>query len=88
MNQIFKAILTFGLIICSTTAAHWTLVQLYNQWCAPFTPLGLINTFFTLGSPLCQFVNHIQYELAKHYIIVWAGGAVAIVVYISTFTKK
>lgn len=84
MNKIVKAILTFCLIICATTTTHWILVQLYNNWCAPFTPWGLVGTLFTLGSPFCQFINHVQYELAKHYIVVWAGAAVAIVVYLSS----
>jgi hypothetical protein len=83
MNPISKAIITFCLIICATTTMHWLLVQSYSHWCAPFTPWGLVGTLFTLGSPLCQFINHVQYELAKHYIVVWASAAVAIVVYIS-----
>ena len=84
MNDISKAVLTFTLIICATTTIHWTLVQLYNLWCAPFTPSGFISTLFTLGSPFCQFINYVQYELAKHYIGVWAGAAVAIIAYVST----
>jgi hypothetical protein len=83
MNEIIKATLTFALIICATTTIHWSLIQLYNQWCAPFTPLGFISTMFTLGSPFCQFINYVQYELAKHYIGVWAGAAVAIIAYVS-----
>ena len=84
MNDISKAILTFVFIICATTTIHWTLIQLYNQWCAPFTALGFISTMVTLGSPFCQFINYVQYELAKHYIGVWAGAAVAIISYVST----
>ena len=89
MNDISKAVLTFVLIICATTTMHWTLIQLYNQWCAPFTALGFISTMVTLGSPFCQFINYVQYELAKHYIGVWAGAAVAIIAYVSAnFIKK
>ena len=89
MNDISKAVLTFVLIICATTTIHWTLIQLYNLWCAPFTASGFISTMFTLGSPFCQFINYVQYELAKHYIGVWAGAAVAIIAYISAnFIKK
>jgi len=84
MNDINKAVLTFILIICATTTIHWTLVQIYNLWCAPFTPTGFINTLFTLGSPFCQFINYVQFELAKHYIGVWTGAAVAIIAYVST----
>ena len=36
-----------------------------------------------------QFINYVQYELAKHYIGVWAGAAVAIIAYVSAnFIKK
>jgi hypothetical protein len=84
MNNIIKAVLTFTLIICATTTTHWTLIQLYNQWCAPFTALGFISTMVSLGSPFCQFINYVQYELAKHYIGVWTGAAVAIIAYVSS----
>ena len=84
MNDIIKAILTFILIILSTTTVHWTFVQLYNSWCAPNTLFGFMHTIFTLGSPLCQFINYVQFELAKHYIGLWAGAAIAIITYITT----
>ncbi len=89
MHQILRAILLFLLIVSITTVVHWGLVQLYNLWCAPLSVVGLITTLFTLGSPFCQFINYIQFELAKHYVGLWAGAAVAIIAYVTTsFMKK
>jgi len=88
MHDITKAVLTFILIIGATTTIHWTLVQLYNLWCAPFSVHGFIGTMLTLGSPFCQFINYVQFELAKHYVGLWAGAAVAIIAYVTANFSK
>ena len=49
---------------------------------------GLVTTFLALGSPLCHFINTIQYEIAKHYIALWAGGAVTLVAWMATRLGK
>ena len=68
MNEISKVIITFLIIVLLTSTIHWALHVLYSMWCAPHTLTGLLNSFFTLGSPLCQFINYLQFELAKNYI--------------------
>jgi len=54
------------------------------MWCAPQTLTGLLNSFFTLGSPLCQFINYLQFELAKNYITIWTTAGVAVMGYITS----
>jgi hypothetical protein len=83
MNDIVKAVFTFILIILSTISIQCTFVRLYNSWCSPSTLFGFVQTIFTLGSPLCHFINYVQFELEKHYIGLWAGAAIAIITYIT-----
>ena len=66
MNDISRAVLPFLIIKLVNSTIHWSLHVLYSMWCAPHTVKGLLTSFFTLGSPLCQFINYIQFELAKH----------------------
>ena len=84
MNSIQRAVLIFILIIFMTITLHWLLIHLYISLCAPRTVYGFITSTVTLGSPLCQFINYIQFELAKHYIHLWAGAAIAIITFITT----
>ena len=76
----------FGLIVTTTVFIHWFLVQLYATYCVPYGIFGILQTFITLGSPMCQFANTVQYELGKHYITIWVGAGTACVTWIlSTF---
>lgn len=64
-------------VIFATTLVHWSLVNLYTYLCAPLSWIGPVKTLLNLGSPVCQFLNLIQYEVAKHYITIWAGAGLA-----------
>lgn len=93
MHPIVKkfgtVILHFTGIVFVTGFIHWLLVNLYITHCAPPSISGILYTFVTLGSPLCQFINMVQYELARHYITIWAAGATAIIAWIiATTTNK
>jgi hypothetical protein len=82
MNEILKIGLTFILVIIVTSVLQWSALAIYNIWCSPTSVSGFITHLFTLGSPLCQFINTVQYELSKKYISLWAGAAVAITSFI------
>jgi hypothetical protein len=82
-------ILTFTAVILIIASAHWSLVKMYNSWCVPSTFYGFVGTIFTLGSPSCQFINYVQFELAKYYMELWYGAGIALVTFtISQFTTK
>ena len=72
----------FGIIVSLTVFTHWFLVQLYSTYCVQRGVFGLLKTFITLGSPMCQFVNTVQYELGKHYIAIWIGAGTACVTWL------
>lgn len=80
MNNVTRAILTFILIIGLTTTVYWSNyiifgVLLYHR---------LIATLFALGSRFCQFINYVQFELAKHCVGLWEGATIAIITYVTT----
>ena len=85
-NIMNKEIMTTGLnflvIVFATCTLHWALVNTYVMLCAPFSMWGAFSAFVSLGSPLCQFLNYVQFELAKHYITIWGAAGVALVVWL------
>ena len=64
-------------VVFATAFTHWSLVNLYTYLCAPLSIFGPVKTLLNLGSPMCQFLNFIQYEIAKHYITIWGGAGLA-----------
>ena len=77
-------IFIFITIITLTVFSHWTLVQLYSTFCAPWGIFGPFKLFITLGSPTCHFINTIQLNLAKHYLTIWVSAATATVAWIAS----
>lgn len=75
-NKIIKSIAYFILIIITTVMSHWLVVNMYVKLCAPMTLFGPIQTFISLGSPTCHFLNFAQHQLSKHYITLWSGAAI------------
>jgi hypothetical protein len=88
VNKFGYVVLHFTGIVFVTGFIHWFLVNLYINYCAPSGIRGILQTFVSLGSPLCQFINMIQYELARHYITIWAAGATAILAWIIAKTTN
>lgn len=88
VKKFGTVILHFSGIIFFTGFIHWLLVNLYIHNCAPSGIRGMLQTFISLGSPMCQFINMVQYELARHYITIWAAGATAILAWIIAKTTK
>jgi hypothetical protein len=83
MLTLFKNLCSISLkfmgIVFITCFSHWTLVNIYTGQCAPFGLFGALQTFVNLGSPFCQFINMVQYELARHYITIWTLAGTAII---------
>jgi hypothetical protein len=77
-------IIMFISIALLTVFTHWSLVQAYATFCAPWGIWGPFKLFITLGSPTCHFINIVQVELAKHYITIWVSAAAASIAWIAT----
>mgnify|MGYP001026517558 CR=1 FL=1 len=84
MKSILLKFIGFVLI---TVLAHWGLVNMYVTFCAPMTVFGIFKTILNLGSPVCQFINLLQYELAKNYMTLWITAGVATTAYIISKLK-
>ena len=72
-----KPMIKFTIAVISLCILHWLLVQSYVYFCTEFSLWGLFTHFFTMGSPVCQFLNYLQFELSKNYISIWAAAGVA-----------
>ena len=86
-SMIKTAIINFICIVFVTIFLHWFLVSLYTHICVPSGIKGIYYTFMNLGSPVCYFINKIQYELAKNYITIWTAAGVGIVAWLISKLK-
>lgn len=84
--NIFKKtpMLKFIIAVISLCLIHWILVQSYIYFCTELSLWGVFTHFFTMGSPVCQFLNYLQYELSKNYISIWAAAGVACTTWLIT----
>jgi hypothetical protein len=79
---IENSVLQFILVIFTVASAHWILMQLYIYLCIPPGIWGFLTSFITMGSPICHFINYIQFELSKNYITIWAATAIGAVTWV------
>ncbi len=78
MNILTKILIGVTGII----SIHWLLMQIYLFMCVRSGLWGFLTSFITMGSPVCQFINMLQYELARHYISIWATAGTALVTWL------
>ena len=72
-NNIFvTTMIKFVSVIVLTNIIHYTLIHAYSQMCSKY----FFYSFFNFGSPVCQFMNYLQFEISKHYITIWSNTAV------------
>lgn len=59
----------------------WMVVNAYVYLCAPPNLLGALKMMFTMGSPVCQYMNGIQYEISKKYVSFVSSAVLATLTY-------
>jgi len=74
-------------IIFITSSLHWICIQIYISSCISTTFGGIVTNVFSLGSPFCQFINYVQFELSKHYLTIWTGAAIGVVTWFISKAK-
>ena len=74
------------ILIISTI--QWASIQFLANYCSTSGWLGPIYNLFSLGSPLCHFVNNVQIALSQQYINIWGGTGVAIITWFTQKNKK
>ena len=86
-NEILKyiflknPIILFIYSILTISIIQWCALNFLTTYCSPSGIYGLIVNIFSLGSPVCMFINTIQYTLSTHYITLWATSATTILTY-------
>ena len=79
--NIIKIIGHFLLVVFITAFIHWGLVGFYYNNCVDYSWMGIFTSIVNLGSPFCQFINYIQFEISKYYVTIWASAGVALIAY-------
>ena len=87
-KEIYKVLSLFILSIVGVSTLQWVCIQIIASYCAPWGWMGPIKNIMSLGSPVCQFLNHVQVGLGDYYIAVWASAATAGIAYIISTTKN
>ena len=80
-SKFIKIIGHFGMMVFMTAFIHWTLVKFYSDNCIDSSWKGIFTNMINLGSPFCQFVNYIQFEISKYYVTIWASAGIGIIAY-------
>ena len=82
--NIREVLKPFGIFVTSVftlSTISWLLANIYVSMCSPFTFWGLLSSPFSLGSPICQFINFSQYEIGKYYIAFWLSAGISMITY-------
>ena len=77
-----KSTCKFIFVVLFLGISHWLLMQLYIHLCVGTGIIGILSSFISLGSPVCQFINFIQFELSKHYVTIWAATGISLIAWI------
>jgi len=83
-TTVAKPVLFFILVTITISTANWAGIQFLATHCAKWGWLGPLQNLLSLGSPLCQFVNRVQLELATYYIAIWTSAAMVTVAWITS----
>ena len=79
-----NSVLPFLGLTMLLASGHWILIRSYATYCAPPGLGGLVYTWFSTGSPVCQFINHLQVGLANNFVGIWAAAAAAMVLWVAS----
>lgn len=82
LQQTIKPVFIFVLTVYALSTISWGIGIAHYYTCTPFTVWGWIMSPFSMGSPICQFMNYIQYELGKYYVAFWVSTAASIITYL------
>jgi len=75
---VFFLATIFGL-----SAFHWIFMKIYISICVDLSIWGLITNVIYMGSPVCHFINQVQYEISKYYSTIWASIVLSFVTWIT-----
>ena len=82
-----KPCLVFITTILFISTIQWLLIQVYIGYCCIPSLEGIFTNILSLGSPLCHFINTVQYRLSENYIALWIGGGTMLITYLNKLFK-
>ncbi len=75
---IKKIFIVIGTILL-VNFIQWLCIQFLYSYCSKPGFWGMIANILSLGSPLCHFVNNIQYNLANYYVQLWLSSGLSLI---------
>ena len=78
---IENPIILFIYSVLGISTIQWGALRFLTTYCAQPGIIGLFVNIMSLGSPICMFVNTIQYTLSTYYITLWTTVATTILTY-------
>ena len=71
------------LIIISTIILvnlfQWICIQFLYNYCSKPGFWGFVENILSLGSPVCHFVNNLQYNLSNYYVQLWLTSGISLI---------
>ena len=55
-------------IFIVSVITHFGFIQMYINFCTPHSIEQLMNIFTYFGSPFCNFLNTVQYNISQYYV--------------------
>lgn len=80
-KAILKSLSIFILTIYGLSTISWMIGVFHYYTCTPLTAWGWVLSPLKMGSPVCQFMNYIQYELGKYYVALWISSGASLIAY-------
>jgi len=77
--MFLKSFFIFVGTIFTISTVQWLCMIFLNKFCHFPTPWGLVTNLFTLGSPICVFINNVQTFLMNHYMLLWTGASATLI---------
>jgi hypothetical protein len=74
-----KKILILVATIIIVNFSQWLCIQFLYAYCSKPGVWGMIENILSLGSPICHFVNNIQYNLSIYYVQMWITAGLGII---------
>ena len=78
-----KKILIVIATILLINITQWSCIQFLNTYCSKPGFWGMIENILSLGSPVCHFVNNIQFNLSNYYVQLWISSGVGIISFLT-----
>ena len=87
LKTLSKPIFIFLATMFIVSSVQWASIRIYASQCAGYGWYGFLTNALTLGSPMCQFINHVQIALADYYVTIWASAATAVITWVSATAR-